>query len=298
MLISWGWSQATQERARTRAHTATVKTGERESGEAGVLVCERGKKSQLRPSLSWPGPPPPLSLSAPRPGLPRTRALTHPIGRCLGQPCDPDKNHAPHHPTMRTPLPARLGRAGAVAGAAPISAPPASLARRGSPGGVIGGATAPTCSRASPPARRSVASAAAAGAGAAAGSSSSAAPRLLTPVRLAGTGSSTPSASIHNDDFAAMGVDTTDDWIFARTGIQCVLCLRERERAERASAPAPTFFCGRRRRRRTRGVDLSSRARAPADRPPRRSLPFAPSRAQGIGSARLRECERLEAPLP
>jgi hypothetical protein len=66
-----------------------------------------------------------------------------------------------------------------------------------------------------------LACAAAASAGAAAaGSASAAPPRLLTPVRLAGTGSSAPAASIHNDDFAAMGVDTTDDWIFARTGIQ------------------------------------------------------------------------------
>ena len=62
------------------------------------------------------------------------------------------------------------------------------------------------------------AAAAAAPAGGAAGTAPT--PRLLTPVRLAGTGSSTPAASIHNDDFAAMGVETTDDWIFARTGIQ------------------------------------------------------------------------------
>ena len=42
----------------------------------------------------------------------------------------------------------------------------------------------------------------------------------LTAIRFSGTGSSTPAASIHNDDFAAMGIETTDEWIFARTGIQ------------------------------------------------------------------------------
>lgn len=38
--------------------------------------------------------------------------------------------------------------------------------------------------------------------------------------RIIGSGSAVPKQVVTNDDIAAMGLDTSDEWISSRTGIQ------------------------------------------------------------------------------
>jgi hypothetical protein len=44
--------------------------------------------------------------------------------------------------------------------------------------------------------------------------------KSMLNARVVGSGSAVPKQVVTNDDIAAMGLDTSDEWISSRTGIQ------------------------------------------------------------------------------
>lgn len=66
--------------------------------------------------------------------------------------------------------------------------------------------------------------------------------------RLTGTGSYLPGTAVSNDDLAARGIDSNDEWIVSRTGIRSRFWRRrKRPQANWGWSPAAGAGYGRRR---------------------------------------------------